>query len=261
MNYFVDIHAHIDDEAFAENVEAVVFRSEDNNVKRIITNGTSVESSKRCLKLANSFENVYAAVGIHPECVDELVEDDLKQIEVLAKEDKVVAVGEIGIDYHYTKENKEKQIALFIEQLKIADKLHLPVIIHSRDCIGDMLEVLKENKELLSNGFVMHCFSESVEVLREILKLGGSISVGGILTYKNARVLLEVAKVVPKDKIMLETDCPYLSPEGFRGQINEPKNIPYVAKKLAQLWDMTADEVMKVTTKNAINMFWRGDGI
>ena len=165
------------------------------------------------------------------------------------------------MDLTIISENKLEQIKVFEEQLKLAHKLALPVVIHCRDAVGDMLETLKRNKDLLSFGALMHCFSESVETYQEIQKLGLYISVGGVLTFKNAKKIVEIASICDKTKILLETDCPYLAPVPKRGERNEPQNVRFVAQKLAEIWGMGEDEVAKITTENAKRLFWRNYGI
>ena len=261
MEKLVDVHAHLDDQQFEGEIAEIVSRAKANGVERIITNGTNMSSSKRAVEIAESFDEVFCAVGIHPEDIDGFCENDLKEIERLATNKKVVAIGEIGLDYHFRSDNKELQKMVFEEQLKLAHKLALPVVVHCRDAVGDMLEILKRNKDLLSHGVLMHCFSESVEIYREIEKLGLYISVGGVLTFKNAKKIVEVASICDKTKIMLETDCPYLAPVPKRGERNEPQNVRYVAQKLAEIWGVSEDEVAKITTENAKRLFWRNYGI
>ena len=257
MEKLIDVHAHLDDQMFLEDLEDVITCAEEEGIERIITNGTNVSSSKRAVEIAQNHEGVFCAVGIHPEDIENFCDDDIKQIERLAKSPKVVAIGEIGLDFHFRTDNKEQQKKVFISQLELAHRLNLPVIIHSRDAAGEMLDILKQNKHLLSRGAVLHCFSESVEIYREIQKLGIFISVGGVLTYKNAKKIVEVAKICDKTKILLETDCPYLSPVPHRGERNEPKNVRHTAQKLAEIWGMSEDDVAKITTENANNLFWR----
>lgn len=257
MEKLIDVHAHLDDQMFFEDLEDVITRAEEEGIEKIITNGTNVSSSKRALEIAQTHANVFCAVGIHPEDTTGFCEKDLKLIEQLAQNKKVVAIGEIGLDYHFRADNKDLQKKVFVDQLKLGHKLNLPVIIHSRDAAGDMLEILKQNKHLLERGAVLHCFSESVEIYREIQKLGLFISVGGVLTYKNAKKIVEVVEVCDRNKILLETDCPYLSPVPHRGERNEPKNVRYTAQKLAEIWGISEDEVARITTQNAQKLFWR----
>lgn len=185
--------------------------------------------------------------GMHPdECNKSDV--DFSFIKELAENKKVVAIGEIGLDYHYDSTNKENQKKAFIKQIEIANELNLPIVIHSRDADMDMLKILKENK--IKNKFVMHCFSSSAEVAKEILKLGGYISFAGTVTFKNARNLLEVAKIVPYDKILVETDSPYLSPEPYRGKRNEPWHVWQTAEKIANIRDVKLEDLIQNIVNN-----------
>lgn len=261
METLIDVHAHLDDCQFENDVKLVVERAKSCGVEKIITNGTNVLSSKRAVQIAGLFDNVFCTVGIHPEDIDELKSEDFLKIEELAREKKVLAIGEIGLDYHFRDDNKAMQIKVFETQLKLAHKLNLPVVIHCRDAVGDMLEILKRNKNLLSNGALMHCFSESVEVYREIEKMGLYISVGGVLTFNNAKKIVDVAKVCDRSKIVIETDSPYLAPSPKRGTRNEPQNVRFVAQKLAEIWGVGEEEVAKITTENAMRLFWRNYGI
>ena len=242
-----DSHAHLMDGKFNGEVENIIKNAIQNDVKYITNIGYNYETSKMAVSEAEANKNIYAAVGLYPEyCNEEVV--DIDYLFELAKSDKVVAIGEIGLDYHYTGNIKENQKKHFITQIKIANKLNLPVVIHSRDADMDMLEILKANK--IENGFVMHCFSSSVEVAKEILKLGGYISLSGTVTFKNARNLIEVAQILPLDRLMVETDAPYLSPEPNRGKRNEPANVKYVAQKIADIKEMTLDILAPILVEN-----------
>ena len=244
----IDSHTHLMDEAFENDQMDVIKRAQENDVNILINVGYSRETSEQAVKLAQDFSFIYATIGLHPdECnVDEV---DLSFMKELAKNPKVVAVGEVGLDYHYDSTNQENQKKHFIEQIKLANELQLPVAIHSRDCDMDMLAILKEHP--IDSGFVMHCFSSSVEVLKEMLKLGAFISLAGPVTYKNARQLLEVATLVPIDKLLVETDAPYLTPEPNRGKRNEPAFVKYTAMKIAELRGISFEELAKATSENA----------
>ena len=173
----------------------------------------------------------------------------------LSKNKKVVAIGEVGLDYFYEFCSREQQKRAFIDQIKLADSLNLPLVIHTRDASGDTMKILRENLQYLTNGVVIHCFNMSLEILKEILSYGFYISLGGAITFKNARGLLDIVREVDINRLMLETDCPYMAPEPFRGTINEPKNVEYVARKIAELKNMTIEDVKKVTTLNAERFF------
>lgn len=241
-----DSHAHLNDEAFDEDREKVIEKCFESGVKYMAEVGYSEETSREAVKLANKYNNIYAVIGAHPdECNSDV---DLSFITELAQNKKVVAIGEVGLDYHYDTTNKEMQKKYFIEQIKLANKLMLPVVIHSRDADMDMLEILKNNK--IQNGFVMHCFSSSVEVAKEILKLGGYISLAGPVTFKNARGLLDVAKMVPDDKILIETDCPYLAPEPYRGTRNDSSLVVNTAQKVADIKEMNLEKLAQITVGN-----------
>lgn len=243
----IDSHAHLMDEMYKEDLQDVINRCQENGIETVVNIGYSKETSKQAIELAHKFDWMYAVIGLHPDECN--VKTDIEFLKDLAKDSKVVAIGEIGLDYHYDETNKENQAKYFIEQIKLANELNLPVVIHSRDADMDMLKILKENK--IQTKFVMHCFSSSVEVVKEILKLGGYISLAGTVTFKNARNLLEVAKIVPEDKLLVETDCPYLTPEPNRGKRNEPSNVLYTAKKIAEIRGESFEKIAETTTKNA----------
>lgn len=242
----IDSHAHLMDEQYNNDLESVIENAKNNGVEKIINIGYSKETSEQAIDLAQKYEFIYAVIGMHPdECNEEV---DISFIKELAKNKKVVAIGEIGLDYHYDGHDKELQKKYFIEQIQLANELNLPVVIHSRDADMDMLEILKNNK--INNNFVMHCFSSSVEILKEVLKLEAYISIAGPVTFKNARSLIEVAKLIPEDKLMVETDCPYLCPEPYRGKRNEPSMVRYTAEKIAELRGVKIEELAKVVVEN-----------
>ena len=248
-----DSHCHLYDDKYEGNSDEIVINAQENDVQYMVNIGTDYETSKLVIKQANKYENVYAAIGIYPEFCNSY-EIDLSFIEELIKSNennnkKIVAIGEIGLDYHGEEVNKENQKKHFIEQINLANKLDLPVCIHSRDADMDMLDVLKNHK--INNGFVMHCFSSSLEIAKEIIKLGGYISIAGPVTFKNAKGLIDVAKYVPLDKLLVETDAPYLSPEPLRGRRNEPANVKYTAQKIADIKEISLELLAEATTKNA----------
>lgn len=248
-NNFIDVHAHLD--AF-EDVEKVIDDAKINGVEKIITAGYNLASSKICVELAKKYPGVYAVIGLHPENIEDENADYLSELKVLAKNEKVVGIGEIGLDYHYGKD-KERQKKIFVEQIELANLLNLPIVIHSRDAMGDTMEILKKHK--VKNGGLMHCYSGSVESARELKKLGFSFSFGGVCTFKNAKNVCAVIEDLSMDSIMLETDCPYLAPVPHRGERNEPKYIPLIAEKIAELKNMQIEEVARITTNNAKNIF------
>lgn len=248
-NNFIDVHAHLD--AF-EDVEKVINDAKINGVEKIVTAGYNLASSKKCVELAKKYPGVYAVIGLHPENIEDENADYLSELKVLAKNEKVVGIGEIGLDYHYGKD-KERQKKIFVEQIELANLLNLPIVIHSRDAMGDTMEILKKHK--VKNGGLMHCYSGSVESARELKKLGFSFSFGGVCTFKNAKNVCAVIEDLSMDSIMLETDCPYLAPVPHRGERNEPKYIPLIAERITELKNMQIEEVTRITTNNAKNIF------
>ena len=242
-----DSHAHLMDEKFEGEVEQIIENAHKNEVYYITNIGYDYKSSEKAVEQAKKYENIYATVGLYPEyCNNE--EADLDFLYELSQNKKVVAIGEIGLDYHRESTNKANQKKHFIKQIQIANELKLPVAIHNRDADMDMLEILKNNK--IENGFVMHCFSSSVEVAKEILKFGGFISLSGTVTFKNAKNLIEVAKIIPLDRLLVETDSPYLSPEPNRGRRNEPANVRYTAQKVADLKEMKLEDLAGILLEN-----------
>lgn len=250
---FIDVHAHLDNVRYEEDLDTIVKNAKEKCVEKIITAGYDLNSSYVDVEIANRFENVFATVGVHPENVEGLEKNYLEKLETLLKNKKVVAIGEIGLDYHWRKDNQELQKKIFIEQIDLANKLDLPIVVHCRDAVGDTLQILKEHTPKRES--LMHCYGGSVESAKEFIKLGFSFSFGGVVTFKNAKNVQEVVKNIPLEKIMLETDCPYMSPEPFRGKVNEPKNIPIIAEKIADIKNIKIDEVEKNTTKNAEKLF------
>ena len=248
-NNFIDVHAHLD--AF-EDVEKVINDAKINGVEKIVTAGYNLASSKICVELAKKYPGVYSVIGLHPENIEDENADYLSELKVLAKNEKVVGIGEIGLDYHYGKD-KERQKKIFVEQIELANLLNLPIVIHSRDAMGDTMEILKKHK--VKNGGLMHCYSGSIESARELKKLGFSFSFGGVCTFKNAKNVCAVIEDLSMDSIMLETDCPYLAPVPHRGERNEPKYIPLIAERITELKNMQIEEVARITTNNAKNIF------
>ncbi|MBR3145071.1 MAG: TatD family hydrolase [Clostridia bacterium] len=244
-----DSHAHLDDKAFDEDREALIEEMKNSGVAGIITCGCDIESSKRALSLAHKYDFIYAAVGIHPEEIQK--GDSLDEIEVLAQDKKCVAIGEIGLDYYYDKEHKNLQKEIFSSQIDLAKKLHLPIIVHDREAHEDTLIILKNKKP---KG-VLHCFSGSVEMAKEVMKLGMYLGVGGVITFKNARKLPEVVKIIPDDKLLIETDCPYLAPVPYRGKVCFSGMIPLTAKKIAEIRETDTESVLQLTKENATRLF------
>ncbi len=248
---FFDTHAHLDDPRFDEDRESLIQSFKENNIDLVLNIGSTLENSFKGVELSKKYDNIYCAVGVHPEGILDLPENYLETLEKLFDNKKTLALGEIGLDYHYDTP-KDIQKKYFIEQLQLANNLKKPVIIHDRDAHADCLEIIKAN---LPEKFVFHCYSGSPETAREILNLGGYISFTGVITFKNANKLPEVAKYVPLDRMFIETDCPYLSPEPYRGKRNSPLNVPLVAQKIAELRKESIETIAKATKENAIKFF------
>lgn len=247
----IDSHAHLNNKQYKNDLDAVVEKAHKNGVKYIIVNGYDIDSSKQAAELSKRYDIVYATVGIHPLDIDKFDENTITSIRELAKESKVVAIGEIGLDYYYDKSTKDRQKEIFQMQLELAKELDMPVTIHARDSINDIYEMLKES----NNYGVMHCYSGSVEYARKFIDLGYYISLAGPVTFKNAQVPKEVALNVDLSKLLIETDCPYLTPHPNRGKRNEPSYVSLVANEIAQIKGISLKEVEDTTSANAIKLF------
>lgn len=244
-----DTHAHFDDAQFDNDRDAVLKSLKDFNVSNITNIGSSMETSRNSIKLAESYDFVYATVGVHPSEVENLTEADMDELKDLSRHPKVRAIGEIGLDYHYPDDpSPEMQKKWFIRQLDLAKELNMPVVIHDRDSKGECLEILKEKN--VSKG-VVHCFSGSAQTAREILDFGMMISFTGVLTFKNARRAIEACRAVPLDRLMIETDCPYMAPEPHRGERNFSGYVEFVARKMAEIKEVSYEELCKITMDNA----------
>lgn len=253
MSYgFIDTHAHLDFSQFENDLDNVLNNAKKNKVEKIINIGCNLERSQKTLDLANKFENIWAAVGVHPSDVQDFNDSVLKEIYELAKAQKVVAVGEVGLDYFHPDYDKEKQKEAFIAQIKIAQELNKPLVVHTREAGKDVLEILNKEKHAK---VVIHCFSETQEFAEEALKRGYMLSFTGIITYPKADEVRQVVANTPLDRIMIETDCPFLAPQKYRGNRNEPAYVVEVAKKIAEIKEIGLDEVARVTTKNAERFF------
>ncbi len=243
----IDTHAHILSE-FYDDIDKLIEELKSKNIIKVINCADSIETSKEVLNIYNKYEGyLLPAVGIHPENIDN---SNLKTIENIIKEHKVFAIGEIGLDYHYNDENKDEQKEYFIKQLDLALKYDLPVIIHIREAMQECFDILKTRK----NKGIIHCFSGSVEMAREYIKLGYKLGIGGVLTFKNSKLYEVIEKIDLKD-IVLETDSPFLSPEPFRGKKNKPCNVLYVAKRIAEIKNISLEEVINTTTATAKQIF------
>ncbi len=249
-------HAHYDDAKFDDDRELLLQRLLSDSICGIINVGASIKSTKASIALAEKHSAVYAAAGVHPEMADELDEDSFAWLKEQLRHPKVVAVGEIGLDYYHGKEQtvRERQKHWFARQLELAKVSGLPVIIHSRDAAQDTLRIMKDTHADEISG-VVHCFSYAVNLAEEFVAMGYFIGVGGVVTFKNGKKLVETVKKIPLEKILLETDAPYLSPEPFRGSRNDSSNLVYAAERIAQIKGITADEVIEVTKRNGERLF------
>ncbi len=247
-----DSHAHYDDEAFDTDRDVLLRELPLHGICNVVNCGADLPSSRASIALAADYAYFYAAVGIHPECAKDAPQDYAEQLEKLIVQNKVVAVGEIGLDYHF-EENapKDVQKAIFEKQILLARQHHLPIIVHDRDAHGDTMELLRKYRP----AGVLHCFSGSVEMASEILRLGMYIGLGGAVTFKNARVPVEVAAMVPPERILVETDCPYMTPVPFRGKRNDSTLIAYTAAKIAEIRGTTAQAILQATRRNAETLF------
>ncbi len=247
-------HAHFDDEAFDSDRDELLASMQENSIERIINVCAEVKNWNRTLELMEKYPFIYGAVGVHPDDAGSLNEEVIQKMHELCRLDKIVAVGEIGLDYYWDKEKHESQIYWFKRQLDVAREEKLPVIIHSREAAQDTLETMKRMRAGEIGG-VVHCFSYGKEMAREYLNMGFSIGVGGVVTFKNARKLKEVVEYAPLDSLLLETDCPYLAPVPYRGKRNSSLYLPYVAQMIGEIKGVSAEEVVEVTCQNAYRLF------
>ncbi len=248
----IDTHAHYDDAQFDEDRDLLIQTMLDNDIMAIINVGCSIERSEESLRLAQRYDNIFAAVGVHPEEIYGLADNYIDILRGLAQNKKAVAIGEIGLDYHYENFDRDRQIKVFKEQLALAKELGLPAIIHSRDATEDTLTVLKDAAPLKA---VMHCFSGSAETAKEILELGLYISFTGVLTFKNAKKAVAACEVIPMDRLMLETDCPYMAPTPHRGERCISSMTAYTAAKLAEIKGISVEEAISACNENAVRFF------
>jgi TatD DNase family protein len=250
---FFDTHAHYNDEKFNEDREEMIKLAYKENITRIVNVGYSVQGSKESIKIANEHDFIYATVGIHPGEITENFEEDIKQIEELAKNRKVVAIGEIGLDYYWNKENKEEQKSAFVKQIELANKMNLPIVIHNRDAMYDTLDIIKST--ICNKKGILHCCPLNVDLVKQALNLGYYISFAGPITFKNSKNVEEVLEIIPMDKLLIETDSPYLSPEPFRGTRNNPINVKYIAERIASVKNLSIQEIAKITYENAKKIY------
>lgn len=250
LHNIFDAHAHYDDKWFDGDRDSLLSSMPQNGVSYIVNAAVDIQTSLTAIGFAEKYPFMYACAGIHPENLDGLAPDYPEQLTELLRHPRVVALGEIGLDYHWDIP-KAEQNRVFEEQLRLARELDMPVVIHDREAHGDVMELVRKYKP---RG-LMHCYSGSVEMLKEVIKLGMSISLGGTVTFKNARVPVEVAAAVPLDRLLLETDCPYLSPVPYRGKRNDSSNIAYTAQRIADIRGMDAQELVDITTENSKRLF------
>lgn len=244
-----DSHAHYDDESFNEDREIIINQLKENGIGTVINVSSSMETIKTTLKLADTYDFIYASVGVHPSDTRDLNDEQFKEMKKMAMHKKCVAIGEIGLDYYWDEPERTIQKKWFEKQLCLAEEMKLPVIVHSRDAAKDTYDILKEFTQI--ENIVIHCYSYSREMAEKFMELGYYFGVGGVITFKNAKKLRESVEIIPMDKLLIETDCPYLSPEPYRGKRNSSLNLCYVAEKIAKLKGISTKEVIEITEKNA----------
>ena len=248
-----DTHAHLDDRAFNEDREALLQELPQQGLSLVMNPGCSLRSSENADALSKQYDYIYAAVGSHPDAADEVNEAVLEQYRQLVRNNpKIKAIGEIGLDYHYEDIPRQLQKAAFRAQMKLAEELQLPVIVHEREAHADAMEILDEFPTVTG---VFHCYSGSAEMAKELVRRGWYIGFTGVLTFKNAKKAVEVAKSLPHDRLVLETDCPYMAPEPFRGKRNHPGYLYRMAEKLAELWELPVEEVQTITLENGKRLY------
>ena len=248
-----DTHSHYDDSKFNPDREELLDNLQSQGVSLVVSCGCDIDSTQFNFDLAQKYDYIYFAAGLHPENLKGANLDDLKIIEKFAKNEKCVAIGEIGLDYYWDKEGHDLQKHWFIRQLDLAREMNKPVMIHSREAAADTMEIMKEHGKGLKG--VIHCYSYSLEMAREYVKMGYFIGVGGVVTFKNAKKLVKTVETIPLSSIVLETDCPYMAPEPHRGTRNDSRNIPYVIAKIAEIKGVSVEEVEQTTRENAFALF------
>lgn len=251
---FIDSHVHLDDERFDEDREELIKSLYENDIETVLNLGSDLNTSKLSAKLADEYPFVYAAVGCHPHDSKYMNDDTMHSFRELAKNKKVIGIGEIGLDYYYDNSDREIQRLWFREQIRLSKELDLPYIVHDRDAHEDVFNIIKEEHCSATRG-ILHCYSGSVEMAREFMKLGFYISLGGPVTFKKSKTPKLVAKEIPIDRLLIETDCPYLTPEPFRGKRNEPKYVRYVAEEIAGIREVQVSEIAEKTKLNFKNLF------
>ncbi|MBS4193438.1 TatD family hydrolase [Bacillus sp. FJAT-49705] len=251
---FFDTHAHLNAEQYNDDLREVIDRALGEGVSRIVVVGFDRPTIEKAMELSEQYDFIYASVGWHPVDAIDMTNEDLKWIEELTQHPKVVALGEMGLDYYWDKSPKDIQKQVFRKQIQLAKKVKLPIIIHNREATADIVEILKEEGAEEVGG-IMHCFSGSPEIAKECVEMNFYISLGGPVTFKNARKPKEVAEAIPLEKLLIETDCPYLAPHPYRGKRNEPSYVKLVAEQIAEIKGVTLEEVAEATTSNAKKLF------
>lgn len=254
MKMYIDTHVHLNADQYEEDLQEVIDRALEAKVERMVVIGFDRKTIERTMQLIEQYDFVYGVIGWHPVDAIDCTQQDLEWIEQLASHPKIVGIGETGLDYYWDKSPKDVQQELFRKQIQLAQKINLPIVIHNRDATGDVVQILRE-ENAASVGGVMHCFSGSVETARECIAMNFMISLGGPVTFKNARLPKEVATEIALEHLMIETDAPYLAPHPHRGKRNEPAFVPLVAEEIARLKGLTIEEIAQATTANAKNFF------
>ncbi len=254
MTMFIDTHVHLNAEQYQEDLQEVIDRALEAKVETMVVVGFDRKTIEKTMELVEQYDFIYGVIGWHPVDAIDCTEEDLHWIEELASHPKIVGIGETGLDYYWDKSPKDVQQALFRKQIHLAQKVNLPIIIHNREATADVVNILRE-ENAASVGGVMHCYSGSVETARQCIEMNFMISLGGPVTFKNARMPKEVATEIPLEHLMIETDAPYLAPHPYRGKRNEPAWVPLVAEEIARLKEKPIEEVAQVTTANAKKFF------
>lgn len=251
---FIDTHAHLDFKHFEQDRDEVITKARDTGVRYIVNVGADLQSSRRSIELAGNYNNIFATVGVHPHDADKVNRDTLTKLEKLAADRNVLAIGEIGLDYHYDNSPRDLQKKVFKEQLQLASKLELPVVIHSREAEEETLKIIQE-MNIDKYGGIMHCFGYGLDMAERCLEHNLYLAFGGVITFKNAENLRTVVKNIPLKKILIETDCPYLTPDPYRGKRNQPAYVKLVAEEIAEIKNISLKEVAEKTTENAFKVY------
>lgn len=254
INMFIDSHAHLDDERFEGDRDELIRSLKERGIELVLNPGADLITSRNAVELSRKYECIYAAVGCHPHDSKDMTDETIDIFAVMAKQNKVLAIGEIGLDYYYDNSDRDTQKKWFREQINLAKQLDLPYIVHDRDAHEDVLRIMKEEHYSGTRG-ILHCFSSSVEMAREFIKLGFMISLGGPVTFKKSKIPKMVAQEIPLEHLLIETDSPYLAPEPFRGKRNEPLYVKYVAEEIARIKNISVDIVAEQTNKNFKRLF------